>query len=102
MPPPVKGERATDVSDGIRCYLRGPRRLRQEGDEAALDRLLTDIRRRQVDVVIVWSLDRLGRSLSHGDQQIDDNLLEVRRRIIPKFSQQIAREIRSMPPISRL
>jgi DNA invertase Pin-like site-specific DNA recombinase len=31
----------------------------------ALDRLMKDVRRRKVDVVIVWSLDRLGRSLRH-------------------------------------
>ncbi len=30
-----------------------------------LDRLLTACRRRQVDVVLVWRLDRLGRSLKH-------------------------------------
>ena len=31
----------------------------------ALDRLMKDARRRQVDVVIVWRLDRMGRSLRH-------------------------------------
>lgn len=31
----------------------------------ALDRLLEDVRRRRVDVVLVWALDRLGRSLRH-------------------------------------
>lgn len=31
----------------------------------ALDRLLTEARRRKVDVVLVWSLDRFGRSLRH-------------------------------------
>jgi len=29
----------------------------------ALDRLVLDARRRRLDVVVVWSLDRLGRSL---------------------------------------
>jgi len=32
---------------------------------AALDELLKAVRRRQVHVVVVWSLDRLGRSLRH-------------------------------------
>ena len=36
-----------------------------EETRPALDRMLKDIRRRKVDVVIVWSLDRLGRSLRH-------------------------------------
>ncbi len=31
----------------------------------ALDRLVADARRRNVDTVIVWRLDRLGRSLKH-------------------------------------
>ena len=31
----------------------------------ALDRLVADARRRQVDTVVVWRLDRLGRSLKH-------------------------------------
>lgn len=31
----------------------------------ALDRLLADARRRRFDGVLVWKLDRLGRSLSH-------------------------------------
>ena len=31
----------------------------------ALDELLTDARRRKIDVVAVWRLDRLGRSLKH-------------------------------------
>jgi DNA invertase Pin-like site-specific DNA recombinase len=31
----------------------------------ALDRLVADARRRKVDVILVWALDRLGRSLRH-------------------------------------
>ena len=31
----------------------------------ALDRLVADARRRKVDTVVVWRLDRLGRSLKH-------------------------------------
>ncbi len=31
----------------------------------ALDRLLADAHRRRFDAVLVWKLDRLGRSLSH-------------------------------------
>src|SRR5438128_4954912 len=31
----------------------------------ALDRLLTDARRRRFDVVVCWRLDRLGRNLKH-------------------------------------
>jgi len=31
----------------------------------ALDRLMTDARRGRVDVIVVWSLDRFGRSLAH-------------------------------------
>jgi len=30
-----------------------------------LDRLLADVRRRRVDAVVVWRLDRLGRNLRH-------------------------------------
>lgn len=31
----------------------------------ALDRLMTEARRRRLDIVLVWKLDRLGRSLRH-------------------------------------
>jgi DNA invertase Pin-like site-specific DNA recombinase len=31
----------------------------------ALDRLMQDVRKRRVDVIFVWALDRLGRSLRH-------------------------------------
>ena len=38
----------------------------------ALDRLLTACRRRQVDIVLVWRLDRLGRSLKHLIMTLDE------------------------------
>lgn len=38
----------------------------------ALDRLLKDARRRKVDVVLCWSLDRLGRSLKNLITLLDD------------------------------
>ncbi len=38
----------------------------------ALDRLLNACRRRQVDVVLVWRLDRLGRSLKHLIMTLDE------------------------------
>lgn len=38
----------------------------------ALDRLLTDARRRRLDVLIVWRLDRLGRNLRHLVTMLDE------------------------------
>jgi DNA invertase Pin-like site-specific DNA recombinase len=38
----------------------------------ALDRLMADARRRRVDVVLVWRLDRFGRSLRHIVTALDD------------------------------
>ncbi len=38
----------------------------------ALDRLLSACRRRQIDVVLVWRLDRLGRSLKHLIMTLDE------------------------------
>jgi DNA invertase Pin-like site-specific DNA recombinase len=40
----------------------------------ALDRLLEDAHRRCFDVVLVWKLDRLGRSLSHLIRVVEQNL----------------------------
>ena len=37
-----------------------------------LDRLLAACRRRQIDVVLVWRLDRLGRSLKHLIMMLDE------------------------------
>lgn len=38
----------------------------------ALDRLLKDAKRRRFDVLVVWRLDRLGRSLSHLVRLLDE------------------------------
>ncbi len=38
----------------------------------ALDRLLSDAKRRRFDVVVCWRLDRLGRSLKHLIALLDD------------------------------
>ncbi len=38
----------------------------------ALDRLMAACRRRQIDVVLVWRLDRLGRSLKHLITTLDE------------------------------
>ena len=41
-------------------------------DRPALDALLREARRRTIDVVVVWSLDRLGRSLKHLISLLDE------------------------------
>jgi DNA invertase Pin-like site-specific DNA recombinase len=38
----------------------------------ALDRLVADVKRRKVDVVVCWSLDRMGPSLRHLITLLDD------------------------------
>ncbi len=68
--------------DGVREYaaLRGFEIVEEYVDEAvsgakarrpALDRLLDDAHRRRFDAVLVWKLDRLGRSLSHLIRLVD-------------------------------
>ena len=68
--------------DGVREYaaLRGFEVVEEYVDEAvsgakarrpALDRLLDDAHRRRFDAVLVWKLDRLGRSLSHLIRLVD-------------------------------
>ncbi len=70
-------EQSVDLQvDGLRDYAkaRGFEILAEYLDQGvsgarakrpALDRLLDDARRRQFDAVLVWKLDRLGRSLHH-------------------------------------
>ena len=71
--------------DGVREYaaLRGFEVVEEYVDEAvsgakarrpALDRLLDDAHRRRFDAVLVWKLDRLGRSLSHLIRLVDTPL----------------------------
>ena len=50
---------------------------------AALDRLLADAHRRRFDAVLVWKLDRLGRSLSHLIRIVDNVRLAGRRSRLP-------------------
>ncbi len=68
--------------DGLRDYAkaRGFELVREYVDEGvsgakatrpALDQLLADAHRRRFDVVLVWKLDRLGRSLSHLIRLVD-------------------------------
>ncbi len=72
----------TPQLDGVREYaaLRGFEVVEEYVDEAvsgakarrpALDRLLDDAHRRRFDAVLVWKLDRLGRSLSHLIRLVD-------------------------------
>jgi DNA invertase Pin-like site-specific DNA recombinase len=61
------GERRWETSEFIEKGVSGFKERRPE-----LDRLLAAARRRHVDVVVVWSLDRLGRSLKHLVSMLDD------------------------------
>ena len=45
--------------------VRRPGRERHQTARPALDRLVTDARRRKFDVLVCWRLDRLGRNLKH-------------------------------------
>ena len=40
-----------------------------KSDRPALQRLLSDVERGHIDLVAVWKLDRLGRSLAVGDEE---------------------------------
>jgi DNA invertase Pin-like site-specific DNA recombinase len=48
------------VQEYVDCGVSGSRESRP-----ALDRLMSDARRRKFDAVLVWKIDRLGRSLKH-------------------------------------
>jgi DNA invertase Pin-like site-specific DNA recombinase len=61
------GQRGWEVAEFIEEGVSGMKERRPQ-----LDRLLTAARRRHVDVVVVWSLDRLGRSLKHLVTLMDD------------------------------
>jgi DNA invertase Pin-like site-specific DNA recombinase len=61
------GQRGWEVLEFIEQGVSGFKERRPE-----LDRLLVAARRRHVDVVVVWSLDRLGRSLKHLVSLMDD------------------------------
>ena len=76
-------EQTVDLQlDGLRDYAkaRGLEVVEEYVDEGvsgskakrpALDRLLADAHRRRFDTVLVWKLDRLGRSLSHLIQLVE-------------------------------
>ena len=61
------GERGWQLSEYVDEGVSGAKERRPE-----LDRLIAAARRRQVDVVIVWSLDRLGRNVKHLVSLLDD------------------------------
>ena len=79
--------------DGLRDYAeaRGLEIIEEYVDEGvsgaratrpALDRLLADAHRRRFDTVLIWKLDRLGRSLSHLIRIVDTTgLVECRSRL---------------------
>jgi DNA invertase Pin-like site-specific DNA recombinase len=74
------------ASRGVRAAERRP----------ALDRLLADAKRRRLDVVVCWRLDRLGRNLKHLISLLDD--LQVLGQAFVSLAEGIDRRRRPASP----
>ena len=61
------GERRWQLTEFVERGVSGAKDSRPE-----LDALLRKVRRRELDVIVVWSLDRLGRSVKHLVGLLDD------------------------------